>query len=711
MILYTDQLKNRKWNISTKRSHHKGKDGKYKTDKYLNDIMCFDIECTSAWINEDNKIIGYEKGKGNEYWNDQEALALCYLWQCSVNEEVYYGRCLESFKWILQALPEDVKIIIWVHNLSYEFQFLCNILSWDKVFARMPHKPIKASCEEYPNIEFRCTYMLTRLSLASWGKQLNVAKAVGDLDYDVIRTPLTPLTDAELHYGEMDCLVVYAGIKEYLKRYKTQHKIPLTQTGTVRREVKNLLIKDKKYVRKMKKLVPKNPAEYKRLQKIFAGGYTHANQMYSGKVLEEDIEHYDFTSSYPAVMFCEKYPMEAWYYNGDNRIPTDDSYYEHTACIFLLEFQKIESISFNTYIQASKCTGSGCKYDNGRILYADQLEITVTEQDWITIRNNYTWEDMKVVRVWRSQKEYLPRPFLQYILELYGNKTSLKDVPGKEDLYLQSKQYINSLFGMMVTALIQADVDYAGGAWKIKALTESEVDKKLKKLKDFHDRNKKYFLSYSWGCYVTAYARRNLWKCIESCDHDMIYCDTDSIFVRGRQDFSWYNEEVTEKIRRSCEYNNLDFELTRPLTPEGIPKPLGIFTKEPDCSEFITLGAKRYVERRKKDNKLHLTVSGINKEAVELLQDNINNFRDGFDFNMDADCVRKKLSTYLDDMPEVRYPDGYVSKYSFGINMRNTGYVLSITDEYKLLIKYMEYALDELPEAFVNHLRGTWRED
>lgn len=708
MILYTDQLKNKTWSIETKRSHHKGKDGKYKKDKYLNNIITFDIECSSAWL-KDGKVITYEKGKGNEYWNDLQALALCYLWQCSIDDTVYYGRTLESFKFLLNDLPDNVHIIIWVHNLSYEFQFLCNIFTWDKVFARTAHKPMKASCKEYPFIEFRCTYMLTRLSLASWGKQLGVYKAVGDLDYDILRTPLTPLTPEELHYGEQDCLVVYAGIKDYLKKYGKQHKIPLTQTGTVRREVKDLLIKDKAYVRYVKKLVPKSAAEYKRLQRIFAGGYTHANQMYSGKLIDEYIEHYDFASSYPYVMLAEKYPMASWYYNGINEIPPDEAF-EDMAFIFYLEFEDIESISFNTYIQSSKCTGSGFRFDNGRVLSADRLEIYVTEQDWITIRNNYNWKKITVKRVWRCKKDYLPVPFLQYILELYGNKTTLKGVKDQEDLYLQSKQYINSLFGMMVTALIQADVKYKDGEWTIKELTAEDVLKKLKKLSDFHDRERRYFLSYSWGCWVTAYARRNLWECIESVDHDVLYCDTDSIFVRGKQDFTWYNDKVNKKIRKSCEVNDLDYAKTRPVAPDGSEKPLGIFEKEDNCSQFKTLGAKRYVERREKDNKLHLTVSGINKGAVELLQDNIDNFADGFDFNMDADCVTKKLSTYLDDMPTVKYPDGYVSKYKYGINMRNTGYVLSITDEYKLLIKYMEYQLDDLPEAFINHLRGTWRE-
>ena len=708
MVLYDGQLQSMKWSIETKRSHKKGKDGKYRKNKYLNNIITFDIECTSAWL-ENGKVIGYRKGMSNDYWNSLTPLALCYIWQCSIDNTVYYGRELTDFIKLLNDLPNDTNIIIWVHNLSYEFMFLSNIITWNKVFARTAHKPIKASCEEYPLIEFRCTYMLTRLSLASWGKQLNVLKMVGDLDYDVIRTPLTPLTPEELHYCEMDCLVVHAGIKDYLKTYKKQRDIPLTQTGTVRRVVKDLLTPDKIYMRNMKKLVPKSPAEYKRLQRIFAGGYTHANQMYSGKTIEgEIIEHYDFASSYPTVMLCEKYPMRAWYYNGVNEIP-DISEFDDMAFIFYLEFINIESISFNTYIQSSKCTGTGFKYDNGRILSASTLEIYVTEQDYITISNNYTWEHMTVKRIWRCEKDYLPRSFLHYILELYANKTTLKDVAGKEDLYLQSKQYINSLFGMMVTALIQADVEYNNGEWSIKELTEDNVISKLKKLSDFHDREKRYFLSYSWGCWVTAYARRNLWKCIEAADHDVIYCDTDSIFVRGEHDYSWYNDEITEKIYKSCEINDLDFNMTRPATPKGKIKPLGVFEKEDNCTQFRTLGAKRYVERRASDDQLHLTVSGINKDAVELLDDNINNFADGFDFNMDADCVRKKLSTYLNDIPDVTYPDGYKSKYRYGINMRNVGYLLTITDEYKLLIKYMDYAIEDLPEAFINHLRGTWR--
>ena len=153
----------------------------------------------------------------------------------------------------------------------------------------------------------------------------------------------------------------------------------------------------------------------------------------------------------------------------------------------------------------------------------------------------------------------------------------------------------------------------------------------------------------------------------------MIYSDTDSIFVRGEHDFTWYNEEITEKIRRSCEVNDLDFSMTRPKTPKGVEKPLGILEKEDDCIQFKTLGAKRYVERRASDGKLHLTVSGINKEAVDLLHDDIDLFDDNFNFDKDAECVRKKGVVYLNDMPEVAYPDGYLSRYKCGINLINRG--------------------------------------
>ncbi len=191
-------------------------------------------------------------------------------------------------------------------------------------------------------------------------------------------------------------------------------------------------------------------------------------------------------------------------------------------------------------------------------------------------------------------------------------------------------------------------------------------------------------------------------------DHEVLYADTDSIFMRGEGDFSWYNAEVEEKLKKSARINDFDYEATRPVAPDGKIKPLGIFSREPDCNEFITLGAKRYCERRIKDGKLHITVSGINKEAVNMLNDNIANFKDGFNFDKDDPSVTKRYSIYIYDQEPITWPDGYKSSCTHGINMRRNGYLLSMTDEYKALIEYDEMSVDDLPESFMIQSRGRF---
>jgi hypothetical protein len=112
------------------------------------------------------------------------------------------------------------------------------------------------------------------------------------------------------------------------------------------------------------------------------------------------------------------------------------------------------------------------------------------------------------------------------------------------------------------------------------------------------------------------------------------------------------------------------------------------------------------VERRENDGKLHLTVSGINKEAVELLDDDIDNFVENFNFDKDADCVKKRLATYINKQPKVTYPDGYVSTIQYGINLRRIGYVLTMTDEYKNLINYFTNYLSDGNSMFMVSKRG-----
>lgn len=696
MIQYTHQLKDKSYKTHLKRSKKGNK-------KMSDDILTFDIEVSSAFV-QDGNVIPYRAGETDEFWTALTPISLCYIWQFSFNDEVYYGRDLYEFMEVLNDLPHSINFTIWVHNLSYEFQFLRNILNFKEVFARTKRKPIYAVPDDFTNITFRCSYMLTRLSLAAWGEQIGTHKKTGDLDYQALRTPKTVLTEKELTYCEYDCRVVYEGIKTYVKQYDYQENIPLTQTGTVRRVVKKLLW-SKDYRHFIEKLLPRDATEYKRLRDAFAGGYTHANAYYSDETIKGHIEHYDFTSSYPTVMACEKFPMTPWTYVPDKLEPTEAEA-ENAAFLLEVEFDNIQAQTQNSYIQAAKCRELKTpEYDNGRIRSAEHLVIWITEQDFFIIRDTYTWGRCIIKKKYKSIKDYLPKKFIEYILELYENKTKLKGVKGEEELYLQSKQYINSLYGMMVTAFIQSEVSFDNVEWKETAITDWDVNKKINELlAKFWDDT--YFLSYSWGVWVTAYARRNLWKCMIPYDVKVIYSDTDSIFLDGHGDFTEYNNEITDKLRTMCNHYDIDFDRTRPKTIKGVEKPLGIFDRESDCTEFRTLGAKRYVERRP-DGKLYLTVSGVNKEAVSCLNGNIESFKEGIIFDKDSGSydengkkvgMHKNLCTYCDNQPVIKYPDGYVSGYQYGTNLRPTGYKLTMSDDYKDLIERLDKPFDDFPE-------------
>lgn len=679
-------------------------------------ILTLDIETTSAWILDDGTITTYKTGQTAEYWSEQTPVAIPYIWQFSIDDKVYYGREWADFRKVLQDLPKTIHFIIWVHNLAFEFEFLTNLLTFKNVFARNPHKVMYATAEEFPNVEFRCSYFLTRLSLADWGEELGLEKMVGDLDYEKMRTPKTKLTAKELKYCERDCEVVYKGIKQFQEKYKTLKNIPLTQTGTVRREIKKLLMKEPDYAKFIKKLVPANAQQYKDLQTVFSGGYTHANRKYSGITQVGLIEHYDFASSYPAQMCAKKYPMTPWVWCFDSNIPND---FDDYAYIMKLKFKNIKCMKYNTYIQISKCDGENIIADNGRVLSADELTILICEQDYEIIKNVYKWENVEILEMRRSKKEYLPKPLIEYILELYENKTKLKGVEGQEALYTQSKQFINSLFGMCVTAVMQSDVLYdpKTDTWTMGQLTQQQIEETLQDLQVNRPENKKYFLNYSWGIYVAAYGRKALWDCILMDDKGTIYCDTDSIFCKGKHDFSTYNEKIVAELNAMCEHYGIDPERTRPKTNYGKQKQLGIFEKEDDCIEFKTLGAKRYVERRASDGKLHLTVAGINKEAVDCLEDNIDYFVENFEFDKDSGTIDengkkhgafKQLSTYCSNMPRVVFPDGYVSEFKHGINMRRTGYLLTIPDEYKEICDFTQFCemLVDAPEQLEVAMRG-----
>lgn len=660
-----------------------------KSKKLISDtIYTFDIETTSLFNYGDHYDV-FDYSKLKEEYSNIDKIAITYIWQFGINDRVYYGRELYDFEKVLKQISDkNITKVIWVHNLSYEQGFLENILRHYTVTdmcARDVRKPISFYVKEL-NIIFRCSYMLTNMSLEKSAKEYTNVNKLDTLDYDSkIRTPLTKLTDKEMMYCEYDIICLYEIIKYYLNKYGHIAMIPLTATGEVRAELRHHI--DFWYIKHQWELVP-SPNMYLRLMACFQGGYTHANVLNVNKV-HNNVKSYDISSSYPTVMCLEQFPATPFTYIDYDEYKTLDK--EKYCIMFHVKLFDVKSKYYNNYISFSKCVNfrevkpkdiDELVYDNGRVQKAKMVEMWLTDVDLDIIQTNYHIGRIQYEAIYISEKRYLDIRVIQFILELYNNKTKLKNVSGSEDIYKKSKSYINSLYGMSVTNALKNSTCYSGGVWSKKELTIDFV-------RDILEKSKKSYSTlffYAVGVWVTAYARRNLYKTILSShefDRDVIYCDTDSIKYKGDHDdiFQHYNEEVFQKYKKVCEkFSQLNVELFTPSDKNGNIHPLGIFDYEGEYQKFKTLGAKKYCYV---DDSLHITVSGVSKKGACALK-SIDDFKNGFEWGYKESG--KLAHYYNEEQPHITVIDAdgneYRNTYDYGVVLQPTTYTLGVTDVY-----------------------------
>jgi len=420
--------------------------------EYYNIIFAFDIETSNF---TDRCVKGDTNNKRS----------IMYIWQLAINGRVVIGRTWKEFLYAYDfivnklCLFKDRRIIIYVHNLAFEFQYIRKYFQWKKVFAIDTRKPIYAITTE--GVEFRCSYILTNYSLAKLGDQLqhyHVSKMVGDLDYTKVRTPLTPLTKEEMQYCINDVLVVSAYIKECIEKEKSITRIPLTCTGYCRRYVRHNCLyaggkqgKEEQFNRyhtQMLAMQIKDIKEYEQLKRAFQGGFTHAGKYWSGLTVT-NVSSIDFTSSYPYALLSEfSYPVSSGKLVNIHSKDELEYYLRNYCCIFDAVFYDIEStFKYENYISLSKCFDkSGTIVNNGRVDSAYHIGMTLTNIDFDIIRKTYKFKKCEIHNFRIYKKGYLPKEIITSIIKLYKDKTTLKGVKGKETEYLQSKGLLNSVY-------------------------------------------------------------------------------------------------------------------------------------------------------------------------------------------------------------------------------------------------------------------------
>lgn len=657
-----------------------------KNTTYINLPMVYDCE-VSSWYNAE----GVKR-------------ASVYVWTCIVFDTyVYYGRTVMDFVEFLglvkkaYGLSDKKRAICYVHNLPYDSHFFLPWIETEDMFAIDSHTPLSFFAQNA--FEFKCSLALSNKSLDKIGKDVGVGKVKG-FDYSKLRHYATPLTDEEWKYCMFDVIVLYHYIEGQIAE-KDNHgnitRIAKTFTGVTRRDCRKFCVNDSIHVKYYKECKIKDVEIMRALQQAFQGGYTHSNSANAGYTLE-NVDSYDLSSDYPSQMVKQKFPITRFRKDMTRTIRDPERY----ASLIKISITGLKAKTHHSVISTSKIIGGAppdAIVDNGRLVSTGMtITMWITEMDYLIYKMFYDWDkdDEEIEVVYYAQKGYLSEPYVLYCLNLYEQKTKLKDSEDPDDVlnYKMSKMKINSLYGMSVTSPMRRkwvyDYDGEDVTWSTECKTEQE-------LLDDNNKSRTNFLAYQWGVWVTAYARYDLLRTIKRISDeadgydedgrpfdDVVYCDTDSIKLlngaKHKHIFDEFNAEVEAAMKQAIKVldPNLDEDTYAPKDPHGNPRPLGIFAYEPNELDkslpsyryFKTLGAKRYVYSFTEDwdtpavlndegevekpASFGITIAGLPKKNAKTLVDRaLKEDTTPFDLFTDQLTIPKELTgknivTYVD---------------------------------------------------------------
>ena len=633
--------------ISNLKEEKIGKGRVKRGREYAHAVAAFDIETT----------------------NDRASRqAFMYVWMFQIDKRpTVIGRTWKEFREFVARLNEELKqtLVVCVHNLAFEWQFIKTLIPIDSVFALDDRKVLYFRSGK---LEFRCTYLHSNMSLRKYLERMNVPTQKGEMDYSIPRWPWTKLTKEELSY----CVADVKGLVEaYTKEMKLDkdnlYTIPLTSTGYVRRSAKMALQAYQKYIK------PQLPdlETLLLLQAAYRGGNTHGSVFWASRIVE-DVRSYDLASSYPSVLMEEEYPTVF-----EDVPPEDLPKWLKKGYAALMEAELFnvrlkDPLWGCPYIAFAKCLQtSGADDDNGRIREAKYIRLAITEIDLSILRSEYDF-DMNVIRLKVSKKRKLPIAFRKMILDLYQQKTELKGGDADQEyLYGKMKNRINALYGMTVMNPIRP----------VYSLNEETHMLELDPGSTPEDRIERYlrhgWLPYQVGVWCCAYARLRLEKGLHAIPAtDFLYADTDSIKFKG--DHAAAFEKLNKKLY-DPKYTARD--------RYGKEHPAGIFEEDGHYKRFCHLGAKKYVYEDM-DGKLHVTIAGVNKKEGPAELGAIENFRPGFVFRKAGGqiAVYNELSSLPSDRLE--FPEGTV-ELTTNLYLEDSTYTLSLAPDYDMLINWL----------------------
>lgn len=573
---------------------------------YANISCAFDIETSTILLDRNDKI--------------DRPTGFMYHWQFCLNDIVIFGRRWEEYQHLLDYLQFKYKLhsnrrlVIFAHWLEFEFQFSRNFIEVEEVFARSDREVMYVRFNKA--FEYRCSYKLSNMPLSKFIKNTPNAwyrkQSGDDYDYRKLRTPSTPLSNEELSYCYCDVRGLCEAINHLLEE-DTIASLPLTSTGFIRREVREAVLTNPSN-HEIVKATKLTPRQYVLCKTASRGGNSHANAYFTGEIIH-DGKSRDRKSSYPAEMIVANFPVGAFQQLSPT-LDTVNRELHYEAMLLDVTFYNVSLKNPCTipYISFAKCTQVRCSTkDNGRIVTCTECSMVITDVDYCIITDQYHIADIEIREIWASPYGHLNNEFRTKLMDMFYEKTVLEI--GDQYLYNKFKNKINAYFGMMLTDICSPEIIY--NPEKSYPWEHGEID--LEYMLNKYYNNRRSFLSYQHGTWVTANARYRHQQAILACGDDILYGDTDSVKFIGDHDKDI--EEINKEWLALCDKN----DIAPYVHVRGKNSYLGVWENDGEYDSFVTLGAKKYayIEKGGKDKHVHITVAGLSKDkGADYLEHN-----------------------------------------------------------------------------------------
>jgi len=511
---------------------------------------------TENWLHPDSlkdelkvKENDFELWRKREAWKQHVKGDQAFVWSWGSTEiredmsfigeldNFTYGKSIQEYvDWMLDGSKN-----VWFHNLKFDGSFIAVELLRRNFTFTFDRNPAMGEftglidgkkmwfelivCREGPRGGRQFITIKDSLKKVPFGLR-KAAMAFGldvfkdDLDYDEIREPFEPISEADYKYLKKD-VEITAKIIHY---QVFQSGLKKTTIGSdALGEFKTTVGGDKGF----KEIFP--VLDFKTdsfIRKSYFGGVTQVKPGREGELIGEGCV-FDINSMYPYVQYYKLLPYGTpieyeGEYEYDEEYPL---YVQRVQFSFVVKDNMLPTIQLKKQnVDFNYADEDDARKFNGREFqktsFGEIVTMYLTNVQWNQIQKHYHLDDVKFIKGMKFKgkvgifKEHIDKWIKVKIQASQDGNGALKEL---------SKLMLNSPYGKFGTNTIRLNVEPF--LW--------EDDESLGFRVEDEDPPPADPIYTAYASFVTAYAREELVETIMLCYDRFVYCDTDSIHLEG----------------------------------------------------------------------------------------------------------------------------------------------------------------------------------